>query len=151
MKFLFMKIIKLILVMSIASAYVTAFMFTPWFHLHPGEDHVDTPGDIYHSHTPVSTFNPLVQDKDVIPTHADFHTSSQSMQFDSFLTGVTTLRTVSFITHFQIESKNQPNNIPADFKNTFEILLYYDLQNNSLILPQTNLEIYFTNLSPPLS
>lgn len=137
--------------MSIATAYVTAFMFSPWFHVHPGEDHVDISGEIYHSHTAVSTFNPLEQDKDTIPSHADIHTFSQSMQFDSFLTGVTTLRTVSFITHFQIESKYQQNNIPADFQNTFEILLYDNLQNNSLILPQTNLEIYFTNLSPPLS
>lgn len=146
-----MKIIKLILVMSIATAYVTAFMISPWFHLHPGEDHVDISGDIYHSHTPVSTFNPLDQDKDTIPSLADIHSLFQSMQFVSFLTGVTTLRTVSFIAHFQIESKYQQNNILADFQNTFDILLYYDLQNNSLILPQTNFEHYFTNLSPPLS
>lgn len=151
MKILFMKIIKLILVMSIATAYVTAFMFSPWFHLHPGEDHVDISGDIYHSHTAVSTFNLLDQDKDTIPSLADIHSFFKSMQFDSFLIRVTTLRTVSFITHFLVESKYQPNNIPADFQNTFDILLYYDLQNNSILLPRTNLEIYFTNLSPPFS
>ena len=51
MKLPLLKIVTWVFVIFLVIAHVPAFLFTPWFHLHPGDDHIEVFGDTYHSHT----------------------------------------------------------------------------------------------------
>lgn len=48
------QIVRSLLVCALVFAQIAALFASPWFHRHPGEDHAETDGEVYHTHLPSS-------------------------------------------------------------------------------------------------
>ena len=131
--------------------YSISLLLTPWFHLHPGEHHSDTTGNVYHSHGESFAAHTSGHEKgDHQKGNYNHHFSETITAFD-YMTGIARPNPGNFVnpTKFSTilvlfgQSFTESYSQQISRQDAFDLLLLQPQQDYCILSA--------TNLSPPLA
>ncbi len=149
MKLLTQKSSKNLLILALIITHVTFFLFAPWVHLHPDEDHAETSGDVYHCHFSFLSSQASNDELDVHHTMEIMHPISSNINLHEGIVSIVDFNiskkiilSHSIFKYDLSQSSIDPDLVPNT--TVFRILKHPIIQSQ-----RNNLVMFITDISPP--